>query len=257
MSRRSPPDCEITAQLRGMLVAMESRMRAGSLFLSTFVILAPLFVAAACAGDGDAAARGSGGSAGASTGGSAPGAGGKAGSAGGVAEHAGGADACVLAGGDTNGVIEPLDDACDEFDCPASIADAAKKTLRSCTNLFPPRITYGCGKVTVDYSDFSGGTSYTFDSATNEVVQIRTDSDTPSGACHANVYFYGGLGESCPGAITCYPCADLRNDAQAGAGAAGAAGETGSVGDAGAAGLAGAGGAGFVTPPHCPNFSEL
>jgi hypothetical protein len=154
-------------------------------------------------------------------------------------------------------VIEPLGDYCSEFYCPASAADAAEQTLDVCNNIVGPTITYGCGRVTVDFADFSGGDSYTFDSATNKVVLVRSTNDVPFGECHVNEYLYGELGESCPDAITCYPCDDLRNDAQSGAGAAGAAGGTGAAGDAGAAGV-GAGGAGTVPPiPHCPKFSEL
>lgn len=243
-------------------------MRPGFRFFSILLVSVP-FVAAGCCGDDDATVDGSGATSGASqvgTGGSSAGMGGSsaganqggtAGSAGGVPVNAGGADACVPIGEDINGVSEPLDDACDEFHCPATVSDAAEKALDDCTNTFAPRITYGCGKVTVDYSDFSGGVAYTFDAATNQVVLIRNGSDTPFGECHVTEYVYGDPGESCPDALTCYPCDDLRNDAKGNAGAAGAAGQTGSAGDAGSPGFAGAGGAGAAAPPHCPNFSEL
>lgn len=244
-------------------------MRPGFRLVSTVVLVVP-FIAAACGGDDDStpsgggaragvggsqSVAGSGGSGQAQAGKGGDGAGGRAGSAG---VNVGGAPACVPVDGDPHAAIEPLGDACDEFQCPASVADAAEQTLNYCSDTFAPRITYGCGQVTIDYSDFSGGLAYTFDSATNQVVLIRSASDTSGGECNVNRYFYGELGQSCPDAVTCYPCDDLRNDAKGGAGAAGAAGETGAAGDTGAAGVSGAGGAGPVPPPsHCPKFSEL
>jgi hypothetical protein len=241
-------------------------MRPGFRLVSV-IVLSVALVAAACGGRVDSTVNagsaragaggrqsvaGGGGTEAAQAGKGADGEGGRAGSAG---VNAGGSDACVPAAGDAFGVIEPLGNACDEFQCPASVADAAQLTLDRCGGIFEPRISYGCGTVTVDYSDYSGGTAYTFDAATNQVVRIRDGSDTPFGACHVDEYFYGGLGQSCPDAVTCYPCDDLRNDARSGAGAAGAAGETGSAGEAGAAGVGGAGTVPSI--PHCPKFSEL
>jgi hypothetical protein len=237
-------------------------MRSGVRLFATFLLLVP-FVAAACGGDDEPGTGSS--RAGAGAGGSQPAAGtgggaarggkggsGEAGNFGDLTGNGGAADACVPVGGNTNSVLEPLGDACSRFNCPASVADAVKKTLDYCGNTFPPRVSYGCGKVTVDYADFSGGPSYTFDSATNEVVLIRTGSDTPFGQCHANEYDYGELDDPCPDDVTCYPCDDLRNDSQAGAGAAG---ELGSAGDTGAGGISGAGGDGSgPRAPHCPNF---
>jgi hypothetical protein len=71
----------------------------------------------------------------------------------------------------------------------------------------------------VDYSDFSGGTAYTFDVATMMVIGLRTTSDTPFGDCRVNAYVYGEFGEDCADDITCYPCDDLASGA-AGAGGA-------------------------------------
>ena len=141
---------------------------------------------------------------------------------------------CVPVGGNELGVIQPLGHYCEEYYCPANIVDAAERTLLTCGVTFEPRITYGCGRVTVDYADFTGGVAFTFDSTTNEVVLVRSTSDTPYGECDVWTYYYGERGESCPDAVTCHPCQDARNDASAGG-----------AGEAGAA------------PAHCPEFSSL
>src|SRR3569623_498058 len=110
-------------------------MRSGLRPFATFLLLVP-FVAAACGGDDEPG-----------TGSSRAGAG--AGGSQAVAGTGGGAaDACVPVGGNTNSVLEPLGAACSRFNCPASIPDAVKKTLDYCGNTFPPRVSYGCGKVT-------------------------------------------------------------------------------------------------------------
>lgn len=252
---------------------MPSRIR----LLSTLVLLAPV-IAAACGGDDDTGTKDSGAGAGtggskqaeAGTGGSVAqagmgGSGGVQGGRGGAGGSAGGMDACMPYGGNgqisnAKAVAEPFDGACDKFYCPPTIAAAAEATLKLCNNTSPPSITYGCGTVTIDYADFSGGTSYTFDSKTGAVIGIVDSSDEPFGACGANYYFYGDFGQSCPDYVTCRPCDDLRNDAKNAAGAAGAAGDVGvagaagSTGEMGSAGAAGEGGAGSVPLAHCPKF---
>jgi hypothetical protein len=242
---------------------MDVVMRSGFRFFGTLVLLLP-FVAAACAGDDDSVPSGDGTRAGASGSPAFAGAGGggaaragQGGTGGGdLFGDAGGGDACVPVGGTTNGngVIEPLGDACSHFNCPATITEAAQRTLEYCGNTFTPTISYGCGRVTVNYSDFTGGTAYTFDVATDQVVFIRSGSDTSFGVCGVPQYFYGEFPEACPDELTCYPCDDLRDDSVANAGAPGAAGNTGAAGDTGAAGVAGVGGDGGATPRHCPKF---
>src|SRR4051812_26466772 len=238
-------------------------MRSPSRLFSILVLFAPV-IAAACGGDDGATSNRSGAAAGAgrqrqAEAGQRGDAAGKGGAGGSAGLNVGRTDPCVPAPGNMNGVLEPLGDYCNQSYCPASIVDAAEKTLHYCSNTFPPRISFGCGAVTVDFDDFSGGVSYTFDSATNQVVGIRNSSDVGFGECNANSYLYGDAGfGDCPDTVTCYPCEDLRNDVKGAAGAAGAVGDIGTAGDTGSAGAGGAGGAGFVPPPpHCPKFSDL
>jgi len=189
---------------------------------ATLILVVPL-IAAACGGSEDecgdsdhftaprAGARaGRGGSGGQAS---------QGGSSGRTDISVGGGPACARAVDAQYAVVEPLGDACSRLACPASVADAAEAALRGCNNTFPPRVTIGCGTITVDASDFSGGTAYTFDAATMKVIGVRTFSDTPFGECNAHEYRYGDFGPDCPEATTCDPCAEHVPGA---AGAAGA-----------------------------------
>lgn len=134
---------------------------------------------------------------------------------------------CVRASDNSDAVVAPLADHCAQFGCPATVAEAAARALTFCGNIFPPRISIGCGTITVDDSDFSGGSSYTFDATTMLLLGVTSSSDIPYGECHVHEYRYGEFGPDCPEAATCHPCEDA--EAAAGAGAAGAAGTTGAA----------------------------
>ena len=221
-----------TALPVGTLIAVVPDM-ARRRWLPTLALLLPV-IAVACGADEEQPARGN-----AGTGaGEAAGTGLKE-SAGTGAGGAGSAPSCVPAGGDLNAVVRPLGDWCQRYGCPATIADAVDQALGLCRNTFAPRVTFGCGSVTVDYSDFTGGLAYTFDVKTMQVIGVRSGSDTPFGECHVHLYVYGDSYPECADESTCYPCDDASR------------GDGGAAGDSDAAGAAGTT---FDEPTRCPAF---